>query len=64
MTAGVDDIATLHAQVSDALVDLDDLPAGDPAAYRARHAVRLTQHTLECFWLPALEQLAEQATPT
>ena len=63
MTADPDDIATLQAQVADALVDLADLPADDPAADRARHAVRLTRHTLENFWLPALDQLAEQATP-
>ncbi len=59
MTDGRDDISMLIAQVTDALIDLGDLPADDPAADQARHAVRLTRHTLECFWLPALEQLAD-----
>lgn len=64
MTDGSDDISTLHAQVADALIDLADLPADDPAADHARHAARLTRHTLECFWLPTLEQLADRVTTT
>lgn len=49
----------LLARVSDALVELRQLRSHDEAAAEAMHAVRLTAHTLEALWLPALRQLAE-----
>lgn len=60
------DLATLHDRVIGALVDLTVMAAGmvadDDAADPARHAIRLTRHTLECFWLPTLETLTGDAS--
>ncbi len=50
----------MRALVGDALIDLDGLRLDDPAAAHAQHTIRLTCRTLECFWLPALDDLKEQ----
>ncbi len=47
----------MRALVGDAVADLNGLRLDDPAAARARHTVRLTCRTLECFWLPALDDI-------
>lgn len=41
-------------QVRRALAGLRRLRNDDPAARRAVGAIRLTEHTLEYFWLPTL----------
>lgn len=50
----------MRALVGDALIDLGSLRLDDPAAAHARHTIRLTCRTLECFWLPALDGIEEQ----
>lgn len=55
------DAQRLRALVDDAVADLIDLRVDDPAASSARHAIRLTCRTLQCFWLPAFDDLAESA---
>ena len=51
-------LAELRARTDDALRELDELAAQrhhEPAADAAMRAVRLTLHTLESFWIPALD---------
>lgn len=63
MTAGSDtpradlpaQLAALRARTVVALGQLAELGSDDPAAGSAMRAVRLTCHTLEWFWLPALD---------
>lgn len=60
MTAGRIDpvsLAELRARTADALDELSELRSHDPAAAGATRAVRLTRHTLEWFWIPALDDL-------
>ncbi len=47
----------LRALVDDALLDLSRLRTDDPATAHARHAIRLTRHTLETLWLPTTRGL-------
>ena len=56
MTAAGSPAAHLRARVHDALTELHDLRCTDPAATPAIHAVKLTEQTLECWWLPALDR--------
>lgn len=55
----VDHVRVLRARTHDAIVDLADVRSHDPAASSAMHAVQLTIHTLQNFWVPALELLLE-----
>ena len=48
-------LAELRARTVDALDELGDLRSHDPAAARAMRDLRLTRHTLESFWIPALD---------
>lgn len=48
-------------RIGAALAELRRLRCGDPAAASANAALRLTAHTLEVLWLPALG--AERADP-
>lgn len=53
-----DSVGQLRARAGDALGELDELielQRHDPAAASAMRAVRLTRHTLESFWIPALD---------
>lgn len=53
-----DSLAQLRARTGDALRQLDELAElqrCEPAAAAAMRAVRLTRHTLESFWIPALD---------
>lgn len=50
-------VRLLRARTVDALEELKALRTTDPAAGAAMQVVRLTEHTLERFWLPALEEL-------
>lgn len=57
-------IAALRARTHDAIVDLAAIRSTDPAASEAIHAVRLAAHTLESWWVPALDRaLGEQTDP-
>lgn len=56
MTADRDHVAGVRARVHDALVELHELRCADPAAAPAIHAVKLTEQTLECWWLPTLDR--------
>lgn len=49
-----DPIAVVRARTHDALVELRAIDSRDAAATVAMHAVRLTAHTLEAFWMPSL----------
>ncbi len=51
--------ARLRTRTHDAIAQLAELRSDDPAAEAAMRAVRLCRHTLECFWLPALDDLLE-----
>lgn len=51
----LDDLLALRRRTSEALNDLHRIRSNDPAAGRAIHVVRLTEHTLEAHWLPALD---------
>ena len=51
-------LAQLRARTGDALAELEELielQRHDPAAHGAMRAVRLTRHTLESFWIPAID---------
>jgi hypothetical protein len=64
MTAGRFDpvsLAELRARTADALDELRELRSHDPAAAGAMRALRLTRHTLEWFWIPALDELGSTA---
>ena len=53
-----DSLAQLRARTGDALGELDEFAKHqrhEPAADAAMRAVRLTSHTLESFWIPALD---------
>ena len=50
-------LAQLRARAADALDELGELRSHDPAAAGAMRALRLTRHTLEWFWIPALDDL-------
>ena len=50
-------LAQLRARAAGALDELAHLRSHDPAAATAMRAVRLTRHTLEWFWIPALDDL-------
>ena len=50
--------ASLAARAHDALDELESLHDGDPAAAAAMRAIRLTEYTLDRFWLPALDRVA------
>jgi hypothetical protein len=52
--------AHLRSRVHDALTELHAVRCTDPAATHAIHAVKLTEQTLECWWLPTLDR-AERA---
>jgi hypothetical protein len=54
-----DPVAQLATRVHDALDDLHRLRCNDPAANAAVHAVKLTEQTLECWWLPTLDRICE-----
>ncbi len=56
MTADRDHLARLRARVHDALTELHELRCTDPAAASAVHVVKLTELTLECWWLPTLDR--------
>jgi hypothetical protein len=44
-----------------ALAELRALHTTEPAARGALDTVRLTIRTLECWWLPALDELCDEA---
>ena len=47
----------LRGRTADALFQLGELRSHDPSAATAMRALRLTRHTLEWFWIPALDDL-------
>ncbi len=55
--AGTGHIVRLRARTSDALDELDEIRCWDPCAATALGAVRLTRFTLDCFWIPTLDDL-------
>lgn len=55
-------LALLRDRTAEALTDLGELRSHDPAAARALRAIRLTRHTLEHFWLPAIDRLLHPPT--
>lgn len=57
MTIGGDDpLSSLRARVDAAIADLAELRSSDPAARNAVDAIKLTRHTLESFWAPAVAE--------
>lgn len=54
-----DDVVALHRRTTEAITGLRRIRSTDPAASRAIHVVRLTEHTLEAHWLPALDASIE-----
>jgi hypothetical protein len=48
-------LALLRNHTAEALADLAGLRSHDPAAANALRTIRLTRHTLEYFWMPALD---------
>jgi hypothetical protein len=46
----------LRARVHDALAELHDVRCTDPAATSAIHVVKLTEQTLERWWLPTIDR--------
>lgn len=56
MTRQPTPIAHLRARVQDALTELHELRCTDPAAQGAIHVVKLTEQTLECWWIPTLDR--------
>jgi hypothetical protein len=58
--------ATVRDRIEDALAELQALRCSDHAAATAIHAVKLTEQTLGCWWLPLLDrtvELGERSTP-
>lgn len=53
-----DGAASLIARTHDALDELASIHDHDPAAAGAMRAIRLTEYTLDRFWLPALDRIA------
>lgn len=58
MTERTDPVVRLRARVHGALAELRELRCTDPAATAAIHAVRLTERTLEHWWLATLDRSA------
>ena len=56
-------VAALHAEALLAVVELQGLRCADVAAGDALAAVKLAIHTLEHWWLPALEPLVPTTRP-
>ena len=56
-------VAALHVKTLLAVVELQGLRCADVAAGEALAAVKLAIHTLEHWWLPALEPLAPATRP-
>jgi hypothetical protein len=56
-------VAALHAKTLLAVAELQALRCADVAAAEAMAAVKLAVHTLEHWWLPALEPLAPATHP-
>jgi hypothetical protein len=54
-----DRVSVLRTLVGKAAGELRSLRCHDVEAAGALGAARLTAHTLECWWLPALDELAE-----
>jgi hypothetical protein len=54
-----DNLVALRRRTTEAIRDLHRIRSNDPAACRAIHVVRLTEHTLEAHWLPALDASIE-----
>jgi hypothetical protein len=54
-----DRVSILRDRVGDAALELRALRCPDAEAAEALGAARLTAHTLECWWLPALDDLVE-----
>lgn len=52
--------AAVRARVTDALRELGGLRCNDPAAAQAMYAVKLTEQTLACWWLPLLDQAVDR----
>jgi len=51
-------VSLLQSRVGAAVTELRSLRCSDLAASEALSAVKLAIHTLECWWLPALDELA------
>lgn len=52
--------ATMRDRLEDALVELQSLRCTDHAAATAMHAVKLTEQTVACWWLPLLDRTIER----
>ena len=52
--------ATVRDRIEDALAELQSLRCSDHAAATAIHAVKLTERTLACWWLPLLDRTVER----
>lgn len=52
--------ATVRDRVEDALIELQTLRCADHAAAAAMRAVKLTEQTLTCWWLPLLDRTVER----
>ena len=52
--------ATMRDSVEDALAELQSLRCADHAAAAAVRAVKLTEQTLTCWWLPLLDRTVER----
>jgi hypothetical protein len=52
--------ATMRDRIEDALAELQTLRCSDHAAETAMHAVKLTEQTLVCWWLPLLDRTLER----
>jgi hypothetical protein len=52
--------AAVRARVTDAISELGGLRCADPAAAPAMYAVKLTEQTLACWWLPLLDQALDR----
>lgn len=50
-------LGELRTRIEAAIAGLTAIRSTDPAAIRAIHAVRLTEHTLGMLWLPAIDEL-------
>ncbi len=50
-------LGELRTRIEAAIAGLTAIRSTDPAAIGAIHAVRLTERTLETFWLPAIDEL-------
>jgi hypothetical protein len=52
--------AVMRARVTDALTELQTMRCPDHAAATAMHAVKLTEQTLACWWIPLLDRALER----